>query len=220
MTLELPVALAPWAPLLSIFPTDIALSLAPFLEKLAIGIGPMRGHGAQPRREPTGYDGLAQRGNYDRLLASEWLLSGEMPDEFIRRAAMNEHLFFKLATHDQVMARRCIVLFDEGPSQLGSPRIAHIALLIVMARRAQAANADFHWGILQAPDSLAKLPNEDSIRALLHGRTAVEPTEEHARLWRGVLGPRTQSRNVGSSAEIKRHEWDAILARQQSASRT
>jgi hypothetical protein len=189
MMLHLPAALAPWAPLLSIFPDEIALSLAPCLQKLAIGIGPMRGHGAQPRREPTGYDGLAQRGNYDRLLASEWLLSTEMPDEFIRRAAMNEHLFFKLGTHDQTMAHRCVVLFDEGPSQLGSPRIAHIALFIVMARRAQAADADFHWGILQTPDGLVKPAIEDGIRGLLHARTALEPTDEHARLWRSALGP-------------------------------
>src|SRR5687768_17876785 len=43
--------------------------------------------------------------------------------------------------------------FDAGPNQLGSPRIAQIAALIVLSRRAEAAGVRFAWGILQEPDA-------------------------------------------------------------------
>ena len=47
--------------------------------------------------EPDGYDGIASRGIYERLVTSEWLLADEEPDEFDRRAAMGEHTFTRLA---------------------------------------------------------------------------------------------------------------------------
>ena len=43
--------------------------------------------------EIDGYAGLARRGDFERLLLSEWLLADEMPDEFIRRATSNELAF-------------------------------------------------------------------------------------------------------------------------------
>ncbi len=34
---------------------------------------------------------------------------------------------------------RSVALFDAGPAQLGEPRLAHLALFILLARRAELA---------------------------------------------------------------------------------
>ncbi len=44
---------------------------------------------------PDGYDGIGRRGSYDRLLASEWLIHDELPDEFLRRVVSGEHAFLR-----------------------------------------------------------------------------------------------------------------------------
>jgi hypothetical protein len=41
-----------------------------------------------------------------------------------------------------------LVLFDTGPDQLGRPRIAQLATLVVLARRASAAGMELRWGTL------------------------------------------------------------------------
>ena len=50
--------------------------------------------------------------------------------------------------------RLIIVLFDAGPLQLGAARLVHLALLILLARRAQEAGAELRWGILQNAPTL------------------------------------------------------------------
>jgi hypothetical protein len=42
------------------------------------------------------------------------------------------------------------VLFDTGPDRLGRPRIAQLAALVVLARRASAARAELRWGTLHS----------------------------------------------------------------------
>lgn len=134
--MELPRSLAPWAPYLDLFPRDIGLALGPVVRRIALAVEPLAAHALSGSGDPDGFDGLSNRGSYDRLLASEWLLSEELPDEFLRRAAEGEHVFLKIGRREPVRSRLSVVLFDVGPNQLGSPRIAHLAALIVMARRA------------------------------------------------------------------------------------
>jgi len=148
--MELPRALSPWAEELSLFAPDLALGLGDLVRKLALFVGPMRTDRTIALADGSGLDGIDSRGSYERLLLSEWLLADEIPDEFTRRAASGEHMFLRPARRGPSHARASIALFDAGPSQLGSPRVAHIALLIVLARRAAAANATFRWGILQS----------------------------------------------------------------------
>jgi hypothetical protein len=148
---ELPPALRPWAMQLAIFPEDLALSLGPHVARLAAAIGALRPRGEAEGGEPQGYDGLARRGPYERLLLTEWLYALESPDEFIRRAAFGEHAFLKPAFKQPQGSRRTVALLDAGPDQLGAPRIAHMALLVVLQRRAEAAGAEFSWGVLQSP---------------------------------------------------------------------
>lgn len=144
----LPRHLAPWGAHLALFPKDIALALGGMTARLAGLIG-----GWPPDRtaegDPDGYSGIGLKGSYERLLASEWLLLEELPHEFLRRAVSGEHMFFERSYRSEAAARQCTVLFDAGPDQLGAPRLAHLALLIVMAERAARNGAQFRWAAFQ-----------------------------------------------------------------------
>ena len=186
----LPEALKSWGEPLSAFPPDLALSLGPWLRRLSLGMGPLRARAAPGLHEPDGYDGVTRRGPYERLLVSEWLLATEVPEEFIRRAAMREHAFLRLAHQAPAGSRRSVALFDPGPSQLGAPRIAHLAALLVLARRAQDGGAAFAWGFLQHPDvPLIEEVTPASVLRLLHGRTALVSGSAHAVRWAEALRP-------------------------------
>jgi len=185
MSLDLPAPLRPWAAELATWPLDLRNLLAPWLPRLALVVGPP----AHPRERadgaPEGYAGLARRGSYERLLMSEWLLAEELPDEFLRRAAAGEHLFLNLARRRPAGNRRVVVLFDAGPEQLGAPRLAHLALLVVLAARARAAGIPLVFGVVQAPDAgLAAEVNPQSVRLLLAARTLAAPAPAHALAWR------------------------------------
>ncbi|HSF41213.1 MAG TPA: hypothetical protein VLT87_15555, partial [Thermoanaerobaculia bacterium] len=77
-----------------------------------------------------------------------------------------------------------VALFDAGPGQLGSPRIAQLAALIVLARRAEAAGVRFGWGILQEPDEpLLTAVTPASVLRLLQSRTPHEATDAQIEAW-------------------------------------
>ncbi len=186
----LPPALRPWAAQLSLFPEDVALHLGPYVARLSAALGSLRPRGEAEGGEPQGYDGLTRRGTFDRLLVSEWLWALEAPDELVRRAAFGELSFLKPAFRQPQAARRTIALLDAGPDQLGAPRIAQLALLIVLARRAEAAGAAFAWGVLQGnPDKGAF---SQVVPATIHSwlalRSAQPPTAEQLSAWRSALG--------------------------------
>src|SRR5580704_19501113 len=147
----LPPALARWAPMLGLFPDEVAGELGRWIPRIALAIGPMRTSRPDGSGDPDGFAGLARRGSYERLLLTEWLLADEAPDEFARRAAMGEHAFFHLARRSPARAASSVAIFDTGPDQIGAPRIAGLAALIVLAERASRAGARFAWGILHDP---------------------------------------------------------------------
>ncbi|RYZ41243.1 MAG: hypothetical protein EOO71_12815 [Myxococcaceae bacterium] len=186
----LPPMLRPWASQLSLFPDDLALHLGPHVARLAAAVGGLRPRGEAEGGEPQGYDGLTRRGTFDRLLVSEWLWALEAPDELVRRAAFGELSFLKPAFRQPQGARRTVVLLDSGPDQLGLPRIAHLALLVVLARRAEAAGAAFTWGSLQASPGSATHSALDarSLLRWLEARTIEPATAQHLEAWRAALG--------------------------------
>ncbi len=186
---ELPRELSPWRTTLAIFPPRLALIFGGWLRRLAPVIGPIRVHGRDTGSEPDGYHGLIRRGHYERLLTSEWLMAEEAPLEFLRRAAMGEHLFLHLVRREPRGALRSVALFDAGPSQLGTPRLAHLALLILLAERAMAAGAEFHWGLLQGSEEpLREDAGVESVRYLLEGRSPFEAGPRHFEDWQRRLG--------------------------------
>lgn len=172
--MELPPALMPWAPWLELFPREVMTGFGAILQRLDRAVGPLRTRSEAGSGEPDGFDGLIRRGSYERLLLTEWLLAEEMPDEFVRRAAMGEHAFYRIARREPAGSRLSVALFDAGPNQLGSPRLAHLAALIVLARRAQAGGAEFRWGVLQSRDMPPLTAAEDSMRQLLEARSLRE----------------------------------------------
>jgi hypothetical protein len=169
--LALPRPLEPWRPWLALLGPDLAVPLGQLLLQLHPLVGRMRAAAPSLDAIPAGVGSIVQRGSYERLLISEWAYADAAPDEFIRRAAGNELLFTGPEPERQHRAAHCIALFDAGPDQLGEPRLAQLALFILLARRAQDAGAQFTWGVLQRPAELHQDSGQRAVRALLDART-------------------------------------------------
>ena len=186
--MNLPPSLAPWAAYLNIFPEEVSLALGPMIQRVSMLIGLPQPRLNEKEGEPDGFDGLNRRGTYERLLLSEWMLADELEDEFMRRAVMGEHLFLSRAHSSPVGTRSSLALFDAGPSQVGSPRIAHIAALIVLANRADSARSTFSWGVLQQPEMPAyRDVNAGNLMALLEARSHCEVNDTHVATWEEQL---------------------------------
>ena len=173
---SLPKALSRWEAELAFLPDPLALALGGMLPKLAMLVGPLA-RSTQKTGEPDGYAQLSRRGPFDRLLLTQWALLDAMPEELIRRAASNELLFHELARKEPKTSQQSIALFDMGPMLLGAPRLAEMALLIVLARRAADAGVPFQWGVL-GDAQLHEYQGESSLRALLNARTAKLPQHD------------------------------------------
>lgn len=184
MSIKLPHKLAAWESQLRIFPEEMALALGPLVQKVAALLGPFAHHHIEGHVVPDGFAGLDNRGTYDHLIASDWLLADELPEEFMRRSVMGEHLFWKAAYREPTQARSSLVLFDAGPEQLGSPRLLHLAALAVFEVRAQRAKATFNWGVLQSSEqNLLPGMNVAEIEMLLQARGSVSADAEHFAGW-------------------------------------
>lgn len=186
--MKFPASLTHWAEHLQIFPEEISLTLGGYVRKVSPFIAPLNSFAEDADGEPNGYDGIARRGIYERLLLSELALADDFGDEFIRRAVMGEHLFLNPARVSPGTKRVSIALFDAGAMQIGAPRIAHIVAFIVLARRAEAAGAMFLWNILQGEKQLIISDDtEASIKILLESRTANDVSENDISAWREKL---------------------------------
>jgi hypothetical protein len=214
---SLPPPLRPWATQLALFPEDLALTLGPHVARLAAAIGSLRPRGEADGGEPQGYDGLTRRGPFERLLLSEWLYALESPDEFVRRAAFGEQAFLKPAFKQPQGSRRTVVLLDAGPDQLGAPRIAHLALLVVLQRRAEAAGAEFAWGVLQNPPDKGTFSTltPATVHTWLAARSVVPARGEHVARWREALamGSRPEDGWLVGDARLERFPESAGLSR-------
>lgn len=181
-----PAALSPWQAQLGLFAPDVAHSLSPLITRLAGLFGAGKAI-SNSLGEPDGFNGLSRRGPYERLLGSEWMLLNELPDEFMRRAISGEHSFLQTAFKDKGGQKSIVMLFDSGPMQLGAPRVAHIALLIVMAARAARSKADFYWGSLQ--DEKRRLANQvqpATITQLINARSSAPVSPRLLQQWANV----------------------------------
>lgn len=185
--MQLPDALKPWHPLLEGVAPELAEQLAAMLGRLQALVGPFRERTPNGPPEPDGLGDLQRRGPYERLLSSEWLLADEIPDEFLRRAAGGEHLFLAPQQRARHSSRLIVALFDAGPRQLGAPRLAHLAMLILLARRAREADGELRWGILQRPAWHDGLQGPADLTRVLEARswTAAEPA--HWQTWQAMI---------------------------------
>jgi hypothetical protein len=183
----LPAALQPWHRWLQWFEPALAVQLGDLLLRLDPLLGRLQDRVQAGPAPPDGLGDLQPRGPYERLLATEWLLAGELPDEFLRRAAMGEHLFLAPPPQGRKAQRLIVALFDAGPLQLGAPRLAHLALWILLARRALAGRGLLRWGVLQAPGELRPAETAGQLRWLLTDRSFEPASARHEGGWRQAL---------------------------------
>ncbi|HEX3555160.1 MAG TPA: hypothetical protein VIA62_18200 [Thermoanaerobaculia bacterium] len=81
-----------------------------------------------------------------------------------------------------------VALFDSGPGQIGSPRVAQVAVWIALARRAATAGLGFAWGVLQEPgEAPAGGTTAEDLGRLLGSRTPHEAGGEQLAAWRRRL---------------------------------
>ncbi|MCW0399843.1 hypothetical protein NB688_003893 [Xanthomonas sacchari] len=189
----LPPALQPWHAWLAWFDADIAAMVGDWLLRL----DPLLGRGAARMQrgvaDPDGIDDLRRRGPYERLVLSEWAVADLLPDEFLRRAAHYEHLFLAPKLARPRSDALVLALFDAGPAQRGAPRLLHVAMWILLARRAQAAGARFAWGVLQRPGEVHEEASAEALRALLQARTHALATQTEHTAWQRHLAGHGQA---------------------------
>jgi hypothetical protein len=179
----LPVPLQPWAEWLALFPADQAALLGEPLVRLSPLLGPIRQRAASAAHEPEGVGAIARRGGFERLLISQWAYADAAPDEFMRRAAHGELLFTGPEPATSRRPFRCVALFDAGPAQLGAPRLLHVAMLILLARRADLVGAQFQWGLLQDAGLLHEDAPAAAIKRLLGARSFASANRDDADIW-------------------------------------
>lgn len=196
--MNLPPALAPWAPFLTDFPLELGAALGAMSQRVAALLGPSGEDFDQPEGEVDGYDGLSRRGLPERMLLSDWLLAGEVPDEWMRRAAEGELNYLQLARRAPRQSQVVAALFDAGPDLLGAPRLGQLAALLVLARRAREKGAELRWGIAQKPTSqLWRDVSPSGAMALLEARGSLPATQNDLEMWRQALGARDELWLIG-----------------------
>jgi hypothetical protein len=186
--MQLPAPISTWSGILKLFPDDMAQTLNSLSRRLAPLLGPLPQSVRQGIDQADGFGGLTHRGHYERLLMSEWAMARCAPDEFLRRATSGEHLFLEPARKQPHEQKGIVVLFDAGPEQIGKPRLLHLALLILLARRAEQAKVDLFWGLFQDPDCHCHPTiNQASITTLLEGRSPSPLGEKWLTSWQQQL---------------------------------
>lgn len=181
----LPPTLARWQKQLGLFPEDLATSLGQLVQRLAPAVEAFALTDRVDSGEVDGFDGITQRGSYERLLPSEWALRESLPLEFLRRAAHAEHSFFRIARREPSAVRASLAVFDAGPDQLGGCRLAQLATLLLLVHRAEQQREILNWQLLHNvnEDPLHTL-DEQSVQAFLRGRTAERSTPESVAHWK------------------------------------
>ncbi|MEH6421421.1 hypothetical protein [Pseudomonas sp. CGJS7] len=169
--MQLPRTLTPWRAWLDWFEPELAGAVGELLLRLHPMLGAFRMRAQSGQVEPEGIDDLRRRGSYDRLLLSEWALADAAPEEFDRRAAGGEHLFLNPKLVAREVDALTVAVFDSGPAQLGAARLAHVAMWILLAQRAQAAKARFAWGVLGRPGELHDADSPQMLKRLLSARS-------------------------------------------------
>ena len=211
--MRLPDTLRPWHRWLSWFPPELAAELGEMLRRLHPLLGRFQAGQLHGEPEPDGLGDLHRRGPYERLLSSEWLLAAELPDEFLRRAAVGEHLFLAPRPQARQADRLIVALFDVGPWQLGAPRLVQLALWILLARRAEQAGGELLWGVWHEPGRLHRAQSQADLAAWLKRRSLVEPDAQDGQrwvAWRAAEGPAAgESWHIGAHLNLCQKEGEA-----------
>lgn len=182
----LPKPFHAWQHWLSRFDENLQPIIADLLLQFNLFIGSISESQCSKQLSSDSSD-LQKRGKYEHLLTTEWLIAQEEPDEFIRRAANNEHLFLTPAYEKPKANGVIIAMFDCGLLQLGMPRVAHLILMILFDIRAHNLNSQFYWGILQSNSELMLFSGIEDLKLLLKNRTMNCLDTKHLDYWKDYL---------------------------------
>lgn len=192
-TTALPADLQAWAASLGVLDPEFAVALGPLVREID-HLVQQDDTAKSATGEPDGYDGIGRRGPPHRLLASEWALADVAPTEFLRRAVTGELLYVAPGFRHEQPRGRVVVLADTGPSQLGAARLAQLAALVVLHRRAQSKGGELAMGILgdqpgtwQTGEPITLLPT------WLRARRTDEPGADHVRDWLSSISGGTEA---------------------------
>ena len=141
----LPEAFRPWQAIFEEMPRQHLDVLAPLMANLSELIDDAAPAAVQPLGAIDALDGLAMRGEIERLLTSEWLWRDLDETEFLRRLAEGELLYHHLARKAVAEKRGLGLIIDVGPNMLGRPRLVALAALLVLARRARREGMPLFW---------------------------------------------------------------------------
>jgi hypothetical protein len=180
----LPASLSRWRQQLRVFADDLATVLGRLVVRLAPAFDSVVSSQADPDGDVDGFDGITNRGSYERLLASEWMLREALPLEFMRRAAGGEQAFFHIARRQPAVPQSTLALFDAGPDQLGGCRIVQLALLVLLVQQAESTKQKLRWQLLHhvGEQPLIGL-DEPAVRTFLNARTGLRSSENSVQAW-------------------------------------
>ena len=176
-----------WQSWLSWFDEDLQPVIADLLLQLSNFLGPVKESKWCDQMLSSGLGDIRNRGDYQHLLTTEWLIGEEEPDEFIRRAVNNEHLFVTPIYEKSKANGVIIALFDCGLLQLGVPRLAHLILMILFDNRAQQHKSQFYWGIIQSRSKLKLFSGIEDLKLLLNSRTITCIDDNQLDYWHNYL---------------------------------
>jgi len=180
----LPSALSRWREQLQLFPDDLAAELGRLILKLSPAVDSLSRDEHDLAGDVDGFDGISNRGSYERLLASEWVLSRAAPLEFLRRAAAGEQAFLRLSRRTPAQPERTLALFDAGPDQLGDCRIVQLALLVLLVQRCESQGRELCWQLLHHQGEMPRSGlDESSVRAFLQGRIGLRASSATVASW-------------------------------------
>jgi hypothetical protein len=146
----LPRALRPWAPEFQDMPEAHLRLIGGLMGQLNALLEETFEVDAHSYGEFNGYDGMALRGEIERLLPSEWLWKELAPDEFLRRFAEGELLYHRPSFESPTDERTHLVAIDCGPAMLGRPRLIALAALLCLSAIARGQGARLLWTAPQA----------------------------------------------------------------------
>lgn len=200
----LPPALRPWQAAFGEMAVEHVAVIARLMAELQPLIEEPEHAVAKPRGELEAYDGIATKGEMDRLLASQWLWRDLHEPEFLRRLAENELVFHHIRQRDPSQERAIGVVIDAGPWMLGRPRLVALAALLCLGRRAHAAGMTLFWRANGASGMHAwqQGVDRDNIRHFLTEVSAVDLEAGQLRAW--LAAPPTSPDSIDMPAKSRK----------------
>jgi len=219
---SVPEALRPWQDVFSRMPQEHLRILGQLVADLSLLIDEAQWNVPQLRGEFDSYDGIANRGEMERLLASEWIWRDLDAQEFLRRFAESELFYHRVHHRAPTETKGIGVIIDAGPWMLGRPRLVALAALLCLGRLAHRDNLRLIWrsnsllasarlnegawnegfALDAVKRYLTEVSSTNLIEADIESQMADLPTTAPARMRWYVIGPRQYDVDTEQTTQI------------------